>query len=901
MIRSNAVMVKVKAPTLGLQTRIPSNNASPDHRAIVIAENVRAERGVLRNAPGYERIVPSPRNLDTPANLLWQANLLDPDREIQTTPFVGTATSLYTMRRRSQALVCDVGGAGRSCTLTAAFLGDSGTPGANLEGVADLIKSRVGSKGIVVHVGDSVYDAPPLDPHVSKLEQCVGQYFGPDFIGGYSGTYGFGPPLNENRFFPCLGNHDWDDLGIANYRDFYRLDSNYYTFKRGPVHFIVYSGYAGTEPDGTALGSTQATWLAGVLAASDCPHIVFVVHFPLWTSDIEHYPGDTSLQTLAPLLVKYGAVVVSGHAHDAEILGNSDVPTDTGTGLLVQLISGTGGNTLRGFHSPLSPYSEWTDNSDYGALFLTADRDTMTFEWVTQAGVSLHTFSWPAQRAGSGICYVGDAAKDVFTLQIVPDEATVEVGHSWPYRAYAHYVDGTSEEVTGRCTWTSDDSVIGTVGANTGLAVGNSPGDATITATYLDQSDTAIFHVLHSCLDDPTEVVFVVDRSAAMGAAAGDSTKLENIKTGIVRSLDGFDDTRDFLSLASFGGDFDTQIEDATINPVLTSSFESVQDALSLLVPFGSRGVASGLDLAYTELVGVRHVSGNHRAAVLIVGGPAEVVSGGDSSSEATAIATGMAAAVISANNIKTLTATKLVVIGYDVDEAYQSSVQALATTGYYFRVDTADDLIATLAGLANLFCVYDDYYYYHDQPCNYPEPDFFGLSQWDVVRGCVDLAGAGPNGEASTTAWDPRPGNGFYLDLVGTNPNLSPAHNTTSAKIQTKSSISFVIGKTYRLSFYLCNYDQRVSTTQPYVDVSITNGIVPATRYQPAVNGPFVQYTIDFTVTSAKSGKVVFDHQLMVYNDRVGLLLDRVEVRNMTDSVRMFYDDFDSENPCSI
>jgi hypothetical protein len=75
MRRANAITEQVSAPSKGLITRIPSNVTSPDRRAIVAGENVRAERGVLSNAPGYERVISSPLNLDTPANLIFQANM----------------------------------------------------------------------------------------------------------------------------------------------------------------------------------------------------------------------------------------------------------------------------------------------------------------------------------------------------------------------------------------------------------------------------------------------------------------------------------------------------------------------------------------------------------------------------------------------------------------------------------------------------------------------------------------------------------------------------------------------------------------------------------------------------------------------------------------------------------
>lgn len=904
MRRNNAVEVKVKGPFRGLQTRYPSNQPIPDDKTIVVAENVRADRGVLRNAPGYERIIPSPRNLDTPANMIWQANLLDPDREMQTTPFVGTGSSLYTLRRRSRAVTCVAGGGGSvgSCAMTAAFLGDSGKVGANLLAVSSLIKSR--SPDIVVHLGDIVYADGVVDPTVADYEECVGQYFGADYVGGYAGLYGFGPA--ENKFFPVLGNHDWDDAGIANYLDFFQLAKNpnerYYHYKRGPVHFIHYSGYEASEPDGVALGSVQATWLEGVLAASDCPHILFVVHFPLWTSDINNYPGYTALQTLAPLLRSYGAVIVSGHSHNSEICLNDG---------LYNLISGSGGHSIRAFHAPPSPYSIWKDNSAYGALFLDADRETLSFDWVTAAGVSLQTLDIPAAREGSGICYIGDAAKEIFTLEIRPDYASVEVGFSWPFRCYANYQDGTIAEVTTQCVWTSNHDSIATAASTTGIVTGNSPGDVVITATYRGVSDTANLRVRHTCLDDGREVVFCLSRAASMAAYASGASRLDAVKDAVELSIDAFDPALDKMGIVSFAGTFATQTEDATLDAPLSANFSSVKNSLSLLVPDGANGISAGLDAAYAELTGVRHVTDSARAAVLVVDFPADVTSpGGDASSEAAAIVAAMTAAAASATTLKALSSMILVVVGYNVPAAYEAAVSALATDGYYYGVETPDELRTTLADLAHNLCYFGDgyYYYYIDHACGSPIPDYTGFFDWDVVRGCVDLCGIGTGGDTSLIAWDPRPGNGMYLDMTGTDVDNSPDHDTTCGKIQTKVAYSVTAGKQYKLSLYACNY----SGSNTYVDVSFGDFLAPQ-RCQPA-DGPFILIEYTFTPSTSGSAKIVIDSEVHVETranpftgvlvtlfPTKGVLIDRVKLENVTDSEELFYNDFDAENPCVV
>lgn len=920
MRRSNVVIERVSAPSKGLITRIPSNVTSPDRRAIVAGQNVRAERGVLSAAPGYERVVPDDENLDSPANLIFQANILNQDREIATTPFIGTGSRLYAVRRRARALSCLTGGGGSggTCAIRVGLVGDSGKVGTPLDDIADLVKSW--DPDFLIHLGDLVYTDGGEEPTISDFEEVVGRPFW-EYIGGYNGLYGIGP--STNKFFPVLGNHDWDDGGIDSYTDFFRLPENpnerYYHYKRGPAHFIHYSGYEAEEPDGVSLGSTQADWLEGVLAASDCPFVFLVVHFPLFTSDDNHYPGSSALQTLIPLLIQYNVTaVLSGHSHNSEIVVDQGV---------TQLISGGGGHSLRPFNDPVATGSVWRDNSDYTALLLDCDRTTATFKWYSRTGSLLqtHEFTNPREEAGD-ICYIGDVAKEVFTLTVKPSEAAVEVGHTWPYRAYANYQDGNVEDVTEECVWVSEDDAIGTV-ANSGIATGISPGIVTLTATYKEVSGTAEFMVLYSCLDDPTEIVFVVDRSTQMGVNASGVTRLERVKDGIGRALDGFDSTRDFAGLVSFAGEFDTQTEDAVLESVLTSDFDSVRDALSLLVPDGERSIAEALDVTRAELESSRHVDGNPRVAILVTSGPADVTDpGGSSASYSAGVTAAMTAAGTAATAIKALDDTILIVVGYNIPASYVALVRALATTGYFFHCNTPDEIEKTLAGIPNMLCAIDDPYYYPPDPdeelrCGMPIADFRDLINWEILRGTVDLCGVGPGGELDpySLAFDVWPGNGMYLDLVGTLVRNAPDYGqpdaTTCAKLRSREAFDFEGGKTYKLTIYLAG-NKRFSVS-PYdsldTTISIDNGVLSnqVITVSDWEQPPSTAYDYTFTPGSDTTGRIIIDHEVFIAmsfptrpeiaHPRVGNVLMRVVLENTTDTVTLLDDNFDFENPCEL
>jgi tartrate-resistant acid phosphatase type 5 len=885
MRRTNAVEVEVKAPDKGLITNVPSD--LPDktkNQAIVVGENIRADYGVLRTAPGYERIVMNPSNLDSPANLIFQANILSNDVELRNAPIVGTESKLFTLRRRAQALVCAADGSGNSCALRVCFLGDSGKLGANLSAVADAVKSK--KPDIIVHTGDMAYTDGGGVSTINDYEEYIGQYFY-EYIGGYNGIYGVGPSVN--KFFPVLGNHDWTDGGINNYLDFFQLpkrpNERYFHYKRGPIHFIHLSGYSAQEPDGVTVGSTQYNWAAGVLAASDCPWRIVVVHFPPYCSDTLYYSGITDLRWGFEALG--ASCVVSGHAHNQEWLL---------VGGFSYFVTGAGGHDLRPFHDPGSAFSVWKDNANFGFLLLDADTSKLDFSFCKADGSVLRNATLTTPKSSSGICYIGDAAHKVFTLEIVPDNAGVEVGFQWGFECFAYYEDGSVENVTLRCLWTVSDETIATISPTSGVATGVSPGTVVVTAELEGVTDTANLTVFHSCLDDPTDVVFCVERTDSMASTSGGASRLQHVKEGIVAALEGFDSDRDKMALVSFAGTYATQAEDASTDATLSHDFDAMRQASELLIAGGSgSSIAAGLDAARIEITTSTAVA---RAVVLIIDGPADTTDpGGTTSSEAAAISAAMSAASTTATLLRAA-GVIVVVIGYAVPDAYKASLSALATSGYVWWCDDSSEIKTTLSLLANTFCVRDGYYYVTSDQYS-AELNYYGFLNWDVIRGAVDLVGMGSNGKP---LYDVLPGNGMYVDLSGTDPTTWPFPITHSpdglyyGKMQSKTAFSFVTGKTYRLSFYLAG--NNVNRDGDFgVDVSISAGVMSTKSIViPDKLQPFTLFSYDFTVSGPASGKIIFDGYNVFVN--VGLLLDRVKLENITDGSTMLYDTFDNENP---
>ena len=93
--------VTIKAPTLGLMTRIPSDQ--PDPRYAAAASNVRFDDGVVRNAPGCAAVIgPTP---DSPVNLIFPCNVTPTGGAQKVTGvLICTAKKLYALLNASETV-----------------------------------------------------------------------------------------------------------------------------------------------------------------------------------------------------------------------------------------------------------------------------------------------------------------------------------------------------------------------------------------------------------------------------------------------------------------------------------------------------------------------------------------------------------------------------------------------------------------------------------------------------------------------------------------------------------------------------------------------------------------------------------------------------------------------------
>ena len=225
--------------------------------------------------------------------------------------------------------------------------------------VADLINTW--SPEFVITAGDNNYSN---NGSTSAWDNAVGQYFGAYIQYPPGSTSSYAPGSSINRFFPALGNHDWDSGGYTGY---FALPGNerYYDFVQGPIHFFVLDSDA-REPDGTTSTSTQGQWLHTRLAASTAPWKIVYFHHPPYSS-AQH--GNTSGMQW-PFQQWGASLVMAGHDHDYERIMKSGFP---------YLVNGFGGRSLYNFGTP-QPGSVVRYNANYGAMLIEATPLTMTLK-----------------------------------------------------------------------------------------------------------------------------------------------------------------------------------------------------------------------------------------------------------------------------------------------------------------------------------------------------------------------------------------------------------------------------------------------------------------------------------------------------------------------------------------
>ncbi len=242
-----------------------------------------------------------------------------------------------------------------------ALIGDYGVDDAAESAVAQLVIAE--SPEFVVTLGDNNYP----EGLASTIDDNIGKYY-QSFIHPYVGSHG--PGATENRFWPCLGNHDWQSGTMKPYADYFVLPGNerYWDLIKGSVHFVCLDSDP-HEPDGRTINGGQGSWFQQRMAGSTAPFRLVVMHHPPYSSG-EH--GNTS--TMQWPYAQHGAdAVLAGHDHNYERLAHDGIP---------YVVQGLGGAGLRAMATTV-PQSIFTFNTAHGATFARADDHFVVFESKT--------------------------------------------------------------------------------------------------------------------------------------------------------------------------------------------------------------------------------------------------------------------------------------------------------------------------------------------------------------------------------------------------------------------------------------------------------------------------------------------------------------------------------------
>jgi len=273
-----------------------------------------------------------------------------------------------------------------------AAIGDYGVDTRDEMDVAKLVKDW--NPDYILTVGDNNYPSG----EGTTIDTNIGQYFAP-FIGGYHGKYGPGSPTN--RFWPCLGNHDWyAQTGAQPYLDYFSTlpgNRRYYDVAIGTVHFFAVDSDP-HEPDGNTAGSAQAMWLQKALAASTACFNVVYFHHPAYSSADPLFVE----QEMRWPFREWGAdIVITAHAHNYERLRVDG---------MTYVVDGLGG-ALNRFEFPnVQPESLVRYNATFGALFAEVSDGDLLFTFKNPHGDVVDRFD--VQRDCSQPHMVVDAGVD---------------------------------------------------------------------------------------------------------------------------------------------------------------------------------------------------------------------------------------------------------------------------------------------------------------------------------------------------------------------------------------------------------------------------------------------------------------------------------------------------------
>ena len=255
---------------------------------------------------------------------------------------------------------------------------DGSSPHPSSVAVAALVKSW--DPDFVITTGDNNYPKGGYE----TIDINVGSLYS-TYIYPYTGRYE-PPTIMENRFFPCLGNHDFDTEGAAPYLTYFTMpelgNKYYYDFVRGDVHFFALCSDE-RGPDIPA----QLTWLEEKVRSSESAWKIVYFHHPVYSSKImvpprernNIYTKNRERRIEAPFAEWGVSAVLNAHIHVYERFMIGGIPYIT---------NGLGGGKVIYEFCDEAPDAESVRRftGEHGAMQVEATDKELSLRFITISG-----------------------------------------------------------------------------------------------------------------------------------------------------------------------------------------------------------------------------------------------------------------------------------------------------------------------------------------------------------------------------------------------------------------------------------------------------------------------------------------------------------------------------------
>lgn len=229
--------------------------------------------------------------------------------------------------------------------------GDSGDGSRTQYRLAELMPEY--APDLVIHTGDLVFPDGAAEDYPEK------------FYRPYSEL------LARAAFYPCAGNHDYNDYEAGPMAEAFVLPRNgpegsppamHYWFDYGKARFVCINSNVGFSE----MKQQVVPWLDKVLADAGERWKIAFYHHPPYTGG-KYAPSGKVRQLLVPLFDRYGVhLAFNGHNHMYErthpLRGGQIRPTSQGT---IYITTGAGGNPLYDVEHPNREYLRVQDNTQH--------------------------------------------------------------------------------------------------------------------------------------------------------------------------------------------------------------------------------------------------------------------------------------------------------------------------------------------------------------------------------------------------------------------------------------------------------------------------------------------------------------------------------------------------------